>query len=138
MSQGKTVAQHLTRAAFDLLDEIVGRPAEEREKILKDREPAVAAEVRAMLDADNPEDSFLSPATLADGLVSVVDPSTGQPRELGPYRLLEILGEGGMGRVFLAEQSRPVRRQVALKILRFAIRRGRPRAGRRPPSSRSA
>jgi hypothetical protein len=35
---------------------------------------------------------------------------------IGPYRLLERLGEGGMGEVWLAEQVRPVRRQVAVKI----------------------
>jgi serine/threonine protein kinase/Flp pilus assembly protein TadD len=37
---------------------------------------------------------------------------------LGPYKLLEQIGEGGMGLVFMAEQTRPVRRKVALKILK--------------------
>ena len=37
---------------------------------------------------------------------------------LGPYKLLEQIGEGGMGMVFLAEQQQPVRRRVALKILK--------------------
>src|SRR5262245_2834814 len=37
---------------------------------------------------------------------------------LGPYKLLEQIGEGGMGVVFMAEQTRPVRRKVALKVLK--------------------
>jgi serine/threonine protein kinase len=37
---------------------------------------------------------------------------------LGSYRLLQKVGEGGMREVWLAEQTRPVRRQVALKIIK--------------------
>jgi non-specific serine/threonine protein kinase/serine/threonine-protein kinase len=37
---------------------------------------------------------------------------------LGPYKLLEQIGEGGMGLVFVAEQQRPVRRRVALKLIK--------------------
>ncbi|MFO0950732.1 MAG: protein kinase [Isosphaeraceae bacterium] len=37
---------------------------------------------------------------------------------VGPYRLLETIGEGGMGTVFLAEQTEPVRRMVALKVIK--------------------
>jgi serine/threonine protein kinase/tetratricopeptide (TPR) repeat protein len=37
---------------------------------------------------------------------------------IGPYKLLEEIGEGGMGTVFMAEQSRPVRRKVALKVVK--------------------
>jgi eukaryotic-like serine/threonine-protein kinase len=41
-----------------------------------------------------------------------------QPTAIGPYKVLGILGEGGMGVVYLAEQVTPVRRRVALKILK--------------------
>jgi serine/threonine protein kinase/tetratricopeptide (TPR) repeat protein len=37
---------------------------------------------------------------------------------IGPYKLLEQIGEGGMGLVFMAEQTHPVRRKVALKVLK--------------------
>lgn len=41
-----------------------------------------------------------------------------QPSRIGPYRILDTLGEGGMAVVYLAEQSEPVKRRVALKILK--------------------
>ena len=39
-------------------------------------------------------------------------------RSSAPYKLLEEIGEGGMGVVFMAEQTRPVRRRVALKVIK--------------------
>lgn len=38
--------------------------------------------------------------------------------EIGPYKLLQEIGEGGMGTVYMAEQSTPVQRRVALKIIK--------------------
>jgi serine/threonine protein kinase len=45
-------------------------------------------------------------------------PSPDRGRRIGPYKILATLGEGGFGTVYLAEQERPVRRRVALKIWR--------------------
>lgn len=38
--------------------------------------------------------------------------------EIGPYKLLGVLGEGGYGIVYLAERLRPVKRRVALKVIK--------------------
>ena len=40
------------------------------------------------------------------------------PSHVGPYKLLRQIGEGGMGVVYMAEQEKPIRRRVALKIIR--------------------
>lgn len=50
-----------------------------------------------------------------------VSKSSGRPEKIGPYRILDTLGEGGMSVVYLAEQSKPVKRRVALKILKAGM-----------------
>jgi WD40 repeat protein/serine/threonine protein kinase len=45
-------------------------------------------------------------------------PAEGPGTRIGPYKLLQQIGEGGMGVVYMAEQEQPVRRKVALKIIK--------------------
>ncbi len=71
--------------------------------------------IDSLLAADISPDSFLSnlDATLER------EPICEQPGDsIGPYRLLQSIGEGGFGVVFMAEQVEPVRRTVALKVIR--------------------
>src|SRR5260370_5407395 len=82
------------------------------------------AEVEALLEASVRAGSFLeSPAAPADLISALGAPSlTEQPGTMiGPYKLLEQIGEGGMGVVYVAEQQKPVRRRVALKIIKPRI-----------------
>ena len=44
-----------------------------------------------------------------------------QPDRVGPYQLLRVIGEGGMGTVYLAQQLEPVERRVALKLIRRGL-----------------
>ncbi|MEO0652916.1 MAG: serine/threonine-protein kinase [Planctomycetota bacterium] len=92
---------------------------------------ALAPEARqAWLDgrelSDSTEEEFLQLARAADSWQpgkpdAVVDALTSQqselPERIGPYRVEGILGAGGMGMVYLAEQEQP-RRKVAVKVLR--------------------
>jgi serine/threonine protein kinase/Flp pilus assembly protein TadD len=64
-------------------------------------------------------ESLLAAFDQADGLfdVNAAEAST-QPGNIGPYRLIREVGVGGMGQVWLAEQTEPVRRLIALKLIR--------------------
>lgn len=66
------------------------------------------SKVGSLLDSPAPEleATFLQPLTAKPGTM------------IGPYKLLQKIGEGGMGVVYMAEQEQPVRRKVALKIIK--------------------
>jgi serine/threonine protein kinase len=75
--------------------------------------------VHDLLQAHAQPGSFLEAP--APGLSATVDErpaGEGPGTVIGPYKLLEQIGEGGFGVVFLAEQQQPVRRKVALKVLK--------------------
>ena len=77
------------------------------------------AEVEKLLRARSEMGSFHElprPAALAT--VDAPDIGERPGTIIGPYKLLEQIGEGGFGVVFMAEQTQPVRRKVALKVLK--------------------
>jgi len=48
-------------------------------------------------------------------------PGSAAPSHIGPYRIIEQIGAGGMGSVYRAEQEHPIRRQVALKLVKLGM-----------------
>ena len=103
-----------------LFHEALEHPAPDRRALVEARcagDPGLAAEVLALLAEDARDDSLLDRGLgeIVSGALAAAQP----PRELGPYRLQEVLGEGGMGVVYLAERT-DLRSLVAIKILRDA------------------
>jgi WD40 repeat protein/serine/threonine protein kinase len=99
------------RSAY--LDQVCGRDGAIRERV----EALLRAYARAGSFLEGPAEAGLPPA-------GPTTPRASEPRAeaagavVGPYKLLEEIGEGGFGVVFMAEQTEPVRRKVALKVLK--------------------
>ena len=75
--------------------------------------------VLALLHIHDDSHGFLrGPAVDPAGTVAVTPVAEQAGSRIGPYKLLEQLGEGGMGMVWMAEQTEPVKRLVALKVIK--------------------
>jgi len=104
------------------------KPADERAAFL-DREcgedKALRARLEALLAAHEQTEPILDgqdPQVKATMKVEFSDPpdeSIGQ--KIGRYKILEKVGEGGCGMVYVAEQTEPVRRRVALKVIKLGM-----------------
>jgi len=81
--------------------------------------PQLRAEVEGLLEEHDGAGSFLARPAAPQPATEVFRPITEGPGTvIGPYKLLQQVGEGGFGVVYMAEQQRPVRRKVALKIIK--------------------
>ncbi len=77
-------------------------------------------EVEALLEANADAGSFLKRPICQLPTADFSDTGAFETT-IGPYRLLELIGEGGMGEVWLAEQKEPVRRRVAIKLIKAGM-----------------
>ncbi|QEG37019.1 serine/threonine-protein kinase [Bythopirellula goksoeyrii] len=76
-------------------------------------------EVVRLLNAARGAGDFMAEPALNLGETATLSPIAERPgAQVGPYKLMEQIGEGGFGLVFLAIQEQPVRRKVALKIIK--------------------
>ncbi|MES2474323.1 MAG: serine/threonine-protein kinase [Verrucomicrobiota bacterium] len=83
--------------------------------------PGLRRRLEKMIDLHDEAEKFftIAPATDESGMGSPDDDAAEGPgTRIGRYRLIDCLGDGGYGVVYLAEQLEPVRRRVALKIIR--------------------
>ena len=108
--------------ATELSRELAARSLIEREEYYVQHEvpSSLRTEVESLLRFDgetqHPRDGRAADAATVTQ-ASAVEPSL----VLGPYRLLQRVGEGGMGEVWLAEQTAPVRRKVAVKLIKAGM-----------------
>jgi len=106
-----------------LFHEAADLPAGERRAFLAARcadDPALVDEVLALVDEDTRGDALVDrDLSAVASRVLGEEAARAHPRDLGPYRLREVLGEGGMGVVHLAERT-DLGSLVAIKILRDA------------------
>jgi serine/threonine protein kinase/WD40 repeat protein/gas vesicle protein len=102
----------------------VERPSPEERAAFLDTACGSDAELRgrieALLRAHDEAGGFLRDRPTAREPVATIDQPAGEGpgSVIGPYKLLEQIGEGGFGVVYMAEQTQPVRRKVALKVLK--------------------
>ena len=97
------------------------KDADKRETYLDQvcaRDQALRERVAALLDVHDQEQSFLKSGGPVAATVDQPPLTEKAGQEIGRYKLLQKIGEGGFGVVYMAEQHRPVRRKVALKVIK--------------------
>jgi serine/threonine protein kinase len=93
-----------------------------------ENDSALRARIEKLLVSDAGDNFFAQPLAKPvhpSAAVAAPAPATAETQALGErigrYRLLQKIGEGGLGLVYMAEQEEPVRRRVALKVIRLGM-----------------
>src|SRR6187455_1956750 len=106
---------------IELFSEAKALPAGDRTCLVDEAcrdDPDLKEQLLVLLRAHDDAGDFLQPAPLLPSN----SPANEKPGDrIGRYKLLEPIGEGGCGVVYLAEQVEPVRRQVALKVIKLGM-----------------
>ena len=105
-----------------LLTELLETPASERPRVLElacGADAELRVEVESLAQAYEEGDEFLISPDKPD--LPAPTATEGPGARIGRYTLVKQLGEGGFGTVFLAEQKHPVRRRVALKLIKLGM-----------------
>src|SRR5215471_3019875 len=105
-----------------LFEAVLELPSGQREAYLEQAsagDPDLMQRVRALLHAADNGADFLTPITPSPAPTLTVIEKPGD--RIGRYKLLEQIGEGGCGIVYMAEQEEPLRRRVALKVIKLGM-----------------
>src|SRR5262245_35070517 len=110
----------------ELFNDLLDLPEESRRAYLDTRcgtDSALREHVEALLRAHQTAGGMLANPTMGGGGTPEDFPPafSMMGQSIGPYKLLERIGEGGFGAVYMAEQREPVRRRVALKIIKAGM-----------------
>ena len=91
------------------------------DELLAAADSPIAKRLDRGIPADDPHTADTDRALTRGDSAPLIDALDGvdlSSERIGPYRLLERIGEGGMGSVYMAEQTEPIRRKVALKLIK--------------------